>query len=436
MSFSIVTANCDLVRLTIDGPLDHGTRAVLRMELAKVLRSKPKEVELVIARPGLFDGAGRALLLSFLELARAGGARLSLGGTDERNPTPIDLPEIERLLTSQAASRAYVIPIASIAFVACALLMPGMGRTRDLESARRSTPRWAAATDPNVYEDSVGTVVAFDQQIADRLDDGYGPHGHLQFEEVLATHGTWIETAELGRVWVPSVGETGTDFWPYRTGGHWTLTEYGWTWSSDWSWGWLPFHYGRWAFLPDHGWCWVPGTLWGPAWVAWRQGKAYIAWAPLPPRGMNLGRPLGRMSPWWMVKARTLGRDADFVARRQIPALFSLTTPVRNPRTLTIEGLAVRISAGPRQSCCGFRVRPARLSEAVPRALPAFVVHPRPGAAVADRPWVRSGFVDQTPLCRWAEPGKTEDTAACRPGRSIPDDPRLKSHAATSRSGS
>jgi hypothetical protein len=131
-----------------------------------------------------------------------------------------------------------------------------------------------------------------------------------------------------------------------------------------------------------------------------------------------------------MVKARTLGRDAAFVARRQIPALFSLTTPVRNPRTLTIEGLAVRISAGPRRSCCGFRVRPARLSEAVPRALPAFVVHPQPGAAIADRPWGRSGFVDQTPLCRWAEPGETEDTA-CRPARSIPGDQRLNSHAAT-----
>jgi hypothetical protein len=31
------------------------------------------------------------------------------------------------------------------------------------------------------------------------------------------------------------------------------------------------------------GWFWVPGNIWGPAWVSWRNGGAYIGWAPLPP---------------------------------------------------------------------------------------------------------------------------------------------------------
>jgi hypothetical protein len=48
-------------------------------------------------------------------------------------------------------------------------------------------------------------------------------------------------------------------------------------------WGWLAYHYGRWGFDASLGWFWVPGTVWGPAWVAWRWGDAYIGWAPLPP---------------------------------------------------------------------------------------------------------------------------------------------------------
>jgi hypothetical protein len=314
--------------------------------------------------------------------------------------------------------------LAIAASVSFALFAPALAHGGDGRAARAWTPRWAAHTDPNVVGDSVGTEIAYDQQVADRYDDGYGPHVHLQFEEALAPHGTWIDSAELGRVWVPSPAETGTDFWPYRTGGHWALTEYGWTWSSDWPWGWLPFHYGRWAFLPARGWCWVPGTLWSPAWVAWRQGKAYVAWAPLPPRGMRLARPIGTLSPWWMVRARTLDHDPEFVPRRQVPALFSLTAAVSNPRTLATGDGAARVNAGPLQRSYGRVLRAARLIEAAPRAAPAFVVEPRPGAAIGDRPWVKSGFLDQVPFRRWPAPGNAgEDTSGGgRPGARLAPD--------------
>ncbi len=35
--------------------------------------------------------------------------------------------------------------------------------------------------------------------------------------------------------------------------------------------------------IPKQGWIWIPGTVWGPGWVAWRYGAAYIGWAALPP---------------------------------------------------------------------------------------------------------------------------------------------------------
>jgi hypothetical protein len=52
---------------------------------------------------------------------------------------------------------------------------------------------------------------------------------------------------------------------------------------SDVSWGWAPYHYGRWFFHEHRGWCWVPGSEWAPAWVAWHWGDGYCGWAPMPP---------------------------------------------------------------------------------------------------------------------------------------------------------
>src|SRR4029450_3616844 len=49
------------------------------------------------------------------------------------------------------------------------------------------------------------------------------------------------------------------------------------------NWGWVVYHYGRWAFEPGIGWFWVPGDEWAPAWVNWRYGDEYVGWAPLPP---------------------------------------------------------------------------------------------------------------------------------------------------------
>src|SRR5204862_3154686 len=57
----------------------------------------------------------------------------------------------------------------------------------------------------------------------------------------------------------------------------------GWTWASYEPYGWATYHYGRWVLDPYYGWVWVPGTVWAPAWVAWRESPDYIGWAPLGP---------------------------------------------------------------------------------------------------------------------------------------------------------
>src|SRR5262249_20206761 len=69
-------------------------------------------------------------------------------------------------------------------------------------------------------------------------DDGYDPQAYSGFESDLAPYGSWVDSGSYGRVWIPSATLVGYDFSPYSTGGHWVLTEFGWTWVSDYSWGW------------------------------------------------------------------------------------------------------------------------------------------------------------------------------------------------------
>jgi hypothetical protein len=106
------------------------------------------------------------------------------------------------------------------------------------------------------------------------------PASYQIFYDELSPYGSWIDNPTYGYVWIPRVS---FDFHPYATHGHWVMTNYGWTWVSDFRWGWAAFHYGRWAYEPVYGWLWVPGSAWSPAWVDWRESEDYYGWAPLSP---------------------------------------------------------------------------------------------------------------------------------------------------------
>ena len=104
------------------------------------------------------------------------------------------------------------------------------------------------------------------------------------FYGTLAPYGTWVDVEGYGRCWRPTVMVANAGWQPYSDHGHWVWTDDGWFWISDYSWGWAPFHYGRWFRDARLGWCWYPDTVWGPSWVTWRYSDDYCGWAPLPPR--------------------------------------------------------------------------------------------------------------------------------------------------------
>ncbi len=78
-----------------------------------------------------------------------------------------------------------------------------------------------------------------------------------------------------------SVGEPPV-YVPY-TRGQWIYTDDGWYFRAPTPYEEITCHYGRWAYSPAVGWVWVPGRVWAPAWVEWRDDDDYIGWAPLPP---------------------------------------------------------------------------------------------------------------------------------------------------------
>jgi hypothetical protein len=105
------------------------------------------------------------------------------------------------------------------------------------------------------------------------------------FHEQLAPFGTWV-TIDGAMYWRPdSALAVNPDWRPYYDMGQWVQTENGLYWQSDYTWGDIPFHYGRWMMYPGMGWLWQPDYVWGPSWVFWRHDEVdgCIGWAPLPP---------------------------------------------------------------------------------------------------------------------------------------------------------
>lgn len=112
------------------------------------------------------------------------------------------------------------------------------------------------------------------------------------FQTQLQPFGTWMQVPGYGLCWQPTQAVAANPDWrPYYDMGQWVQTDNGLFWASDYTWGDIPFHYGRWILQPGYGWLWVPGYTWGPAWVCWRQADAdgCIGWAPLPAGAVFIG---------------------------------------------------------------------------------------------------------------------------------------------------
>jgi len=118
----------------------------------------------------------------------------------------------------------------------------------------------------------------------------YLSHDVVGFDD-LDDYGDWRDDPSYGHIWFPNRVEVG---WaPYHTG-HWAwISPWGWTWVDDSSWGYAPFHYGRWVSIGGR-WGWVAGpvtvqAVYAPALVVFVGGGpggfgGNVGWFPLGPR--------------------------------------------------------------------------------------------------------------------------------------------------------
>lgn len=152
---------------------------------------------------------------------------------------------------------------------------------------------------------------AADQQVPVPSADEYAdtdPSGLGDFEPALEPYGQWTDDPAYGTVWTPDQAQVGPGFEPYDTNGSWDYADSDPVWVSGYAWGWICFHYGRWAWSAGH-WVWIPGRDYAGAWVTWLVGDdqfGYVGWAPMSPSwGWMGGSPttLGFASsePWLFV---------------------------------------------------------------------------------------------------------------------------------------
>jgi hypothetical protein len=135
----------------------------------------------------------------------------------------------------------------------------------------------AVAAAPTYVSPPASTTVVATQPVY--VNDDY-------FYDSLSPYGTWVEVDGYGRCWRPTVVVTRPHWRPYCDNGRWMNTDAGWYWMSDYSWGSVAFHYGRWFSHPRWGWCWWPDRVWAPSWVSWRYDNDNCGWAPLPPNSI------------------------------------------------------------------------------------------------------------------------------------------------------
>jgi hypothetical protein len=137
------------------------------------------------------------------------------------------------------------------------------------------------------------------------------------------------------------------------------VRPWGWTWVDDASWGFAPFHYGRWVSFRGR-WCWAPGTyvrrpVYAPAMVAWVGGPHVsvsvhigggqpVGWVPLAPREVYY--PAYRVSPVYVrqVNITHVHVTQNIIVKPSRPVMYA-NTNVKGGVTMVSSDVLTRRQA-------------------------------------------------------------------------------------------
>jgi len=152
----------------------------------------------------------------------------------------------------------------------------------------------------------------------------------------LDDYGDWRDDPSYGHVWFPN--QVAVGWAPYHAG-HWAwISPWGWTWVDDSSWGYAPFHYGRWVSVGGR-WGWVAGpvtvqAVYAPALVVVIGGGAggiggNVGWFPLGPREVYV--PSYHVSQAYVTRVNISSTTVNVT---QVTNVYN-TTIIKNSTTIT-----------------------------------------------------------------------------------------------------
>src|ERR1700691_2134412 len=152
----------------------------------------------------------------------------------------------------------------------------------------------------------------------------------------LDDNGDWRDDPNYGHVWFPN--QVAVGWAPYHDG-HWAwISPWGWTWVDDSSWGYAPFHYGRWVSVGGR-WGWVAGPVtvqrvYAPALVVFIGGGpggfgGNVGWFPLGPREVYV--PSYHVSQAYVTRVNISSTTVNVT---QVTNVYN-TTIINNSTTIT-----------------------------------------------------------------------------------------------------
>ena len=161
----------------------------------------------------------------------------------------------------------------------------GEGQALRLSGANPVSGQWVSRPQVRDVLDTFSSQRDQAYQAGEAAEQNYLNAGTVGGAE-LQQYGSWLPEADYGTVWFPASVPAG---WQPYCYGRWTwVAPWGWTWIEAESWGFAPFHYGRWAVFGGR-WGWVPGPpvvrpVYAPALVVFvHPGNGAAAWFPLGP---------------------------------------------------------------------------------------------------------------------------------------------------------
>jgi hypothetical protein len=191
----------------------------------------------------------------------------------------------------------------------------------------------------------------------------------------LSANGDWESDSDDGPVWYPSGVAVGWQ--PYSCGRWAWVAPWGWTWVECESWGFAPFHYGRWVHRGPR-WGWIPGPpfvrpYYSPALVVFVGGGAGVtAWFPLGPREPYV--------PWYHASPLYLNRvnvsniyarntvQVRNVYNQHVTNVYNTTTVVNhvyvNREVATVAVSQTNFAAGKRVTTSEVHLTPEALAAA------------------------------------------------------------------------